>query len=62
MSMTHREFYEIVKAMRSAQKKFFRTRLDCYKKESIALERQVDKEIERVEEALNPKPIQQTLF
>ncbi len=62
MSMTHREFYEIVKAMRTAQKNYFRTRLDCYLKESKVLERQIDAEIERVEKVLNPKPIQQKLF
>ncbi len=60
--MTHREFYDKVKAMRTAQRNYFRTRLDCYLKESKELERQIDNEIERVEEKLNPKPIQQTLF
>ena len=52
-------FYDLVKEMRKQQRMFFATHFDCYKKASIALERQVDDEIDRVENKL--KPIQQTL-
>jgi hypothetical protein len=59
--MNAKLFYETVKRMRKAQKNYFRTRLDCYLKESKELERQLDNEIERVENILHPKPIQQKL-
>ena len=59
--MNAKLFYETVKRMRKAQKNYFRTWLDCYLKESKELERQLDNEIERVENILHPKPIQQKL-
>ncbi|MBQ3619382.1 MAG: hypothetical protein II939_14640 [Bacteroidales bacterium] len=45
--MNAKLFYETVKRMRKAQKNYFRTRLDCYLKESKELERQVDNVIEK---------------
>ncbi len=59
--MNAKLFYETVKRMRKAQKNYFRTRLDCYLKESKELERQVDNVIEKTEDILHPKPIQQKL-
>jgi len=60
--MSAKEFYDLVVKMRKAQKEYFRTRLSSFLKESKELERQVDNEIERVEELIHPKPIQQKLF
>jgi len=44
--MEHKEFIELVKRMREAQKNYFRTRDYNYLSESKMLERQVDKLIE----------------
>ena len=60
--MTSKQFFDLVKRMRTAQKHYFRTRYEGYLAESKELERQVDNEIERVENILHPKPKQQTLF
>lgn len=51
--MNHKEFYELVKSMRKAQRDYFRTRdLDILKK-SKHLESLLDKEIKRVEDVTN---------
>jgi len=50
--MEHKEFIELVKKMREAQKSYFRTRDYNYLSESKKLERQVDKLIE--EESKGP--------
>lgn len=48
--MNHKEFYELVKSMRKAQRDYFRTRdLEILKK-SKHLESMLDKEIKRVED------------
>lgn len=47
--MKPREFYELVKAVRAAQKEYFATRSREALEESKNLERQLDAEIQRVE-------------
>jgi len=48
--MNPKEFYELVKSMRKAQREYFRTRdIDVLKK-SKHLESLIDKEIKRVED------------
>ena len=59
--MNAREFYELTKKVRAAQKAYFKTRLKSDFEKSKALERQLDNEIERVENLTNPKPVQTTL-
>lgn len=54
-------FYDLVKEMRKQQRMFFSTHFDCYKKASIALERQVDDKIAHAENILHPLPTQPTL-
>lgn len=51
--MTSKEFYETVKQMRDAQKKYFRTRDIETLKISKHLESVIDKEIKRVEDIIN---------
>ena len=60
--MTPKEFYKLVVRMRKAQKNYFATRTKTALDESKALEREVDAEIKRVEDVLNNKPTQQSLF
>lgn len=62
--MDAREFYETTKAMRAAQKEFFKTRESSALKEAKRLERVIDDEISRVEliEQQRGKPQQLTLF
>lgn len=52
--MTPRQFYEKVKEMRQAQKMYFKTRRTDYLRKSKALEKEIDREIERVENILSP--------
>lgn len=52
--MTPKEFYEKVKSMREAQRKYFRCRTQANLEASKAIEREIDKEIERVEGRLQP--------
>ena len=52
--MNSRQFYEKVKEMRQAQKMYFKTRRTDYLRKSKELEREIDKEIERVEKKLSP--------
>jgi hypothetical protein len=51
--MNHKEFYELVKLMRKAQRDYFRTRDLEILKYSKHLESLLDKEIKRVEEVTN---------
>ena len=50
--MTAREFYELTKAVRDAQRKYFRTRLPSDLDKSKRLEKELDNEIKRIELAL----------
>ena len=52
--MTHRQFYEKVKEMRRAQKLYFKTKRTDYLRKSKELEKEIDREIERVENILSP--------
>ena len=52
--MTPKEFYDKVKAMRKAQRNYFRCRTQANLEASKAIEREIDKEIERVEGRLQP--------
>ena len=51
--MTHRQFYEKVKEMRQAQMLYFKTKRTDYLRKSKALEKEIDREIERVENILS---------
>ena len=46
--MDAKEFYDLVVKMREAQKNYFRSRSHVYLKESKQHEKEVDKEIKRV--------------
>lgn len=58
--MNAKEFFDLVCEMRKNQKAYFKTRDAVALSESKRLERQVDAEIERVNNILNDK--QQKLF
>lgn len=60
--MTPRQFFDLVARMREEQKKFFRTKSQTALNESKRLEREVDREIARVEELLPSQPEQPKLF
>ena len=60
--MTAREFFYLVKSMRKAQKAYFTTRTNNALNKSKQLEHEVDAEIKRVEDVLNNRPTQQSLF
>lgn len=47
--MNAKEFYDTVKAMREAQKNYFKFRTKQFLEESKALERTIDAEIKRVD-------------
>ena len=53
--MNAKDFFEKVSEMRSAQKAYFRTRTSTDLSRSKALEREIDNEIERVENIIKPK-------
>ena len=52
--MNHRQFYEKVKEMRQAQKLHFKTKRTDYLRKSKVLEKEIDQEIERIENILSP--------
>ena len=52
--MTNRQFYEKVKEMRKAQMFYFKTKRTDYLRKSKELEKEIDREIERVEKILSP--------
>ena len=59
--MDAKTFFSKVALMRKAQREYFRTRSASSLKMSIALEAEIDKEIERVYSIVGePKPPQQT--
>ena len=60
--MKPKEFYDLVVKMRKAQKDYFATRTKTALEQSKQLEREVDAEIRRVENVMNNKPTQQSLF
>lgn len=54
--MNAKEFYDTVKAMREAQKEWFKTKSRVAIVRSKVLEKKIDQEIERVEALMNPQP------
>lgn len=61
--MNSREFFDKVVLMRESQKEYFRTRNISALKKSKSLEKEIDDEIERVNQIISkPKVIQGTLF
>lgn len=52
--MSPRLFYEKVKVMRQAQKLYAKTKRTDYLRKSKVLEKEIDREIERVESILSP--------
>ena len=54
--MNAKEFYDTVKAMREAQKEWFKTKSRVAIVRSKVLEKKIDQEIERVEVLMNPQP------
>lgn len=53
--MTARDFFNLVARMRDKQKEYFRTRSASVLQESKRLEKQVDEEIQRVNEIIKDK-------
>ena len=53
--MNAKEFFGLVKEMRTQQKEYFKTRSSDVLRKSKALEKRVDDEIERVEKVMNEK-------
>lgn len=53
--MTPKEFFDLVKEMRSLQKEYFKTRSAEVLRKCTPLEKQVDTEIARVEKIMNDK-------
>lgn len=53
--MTAREFYDLTKAVREAQRTYFRTRLPSDLEKSKRLEKQLDNEIKRVEQVIKER-------
>lgn len=45
--MADKEFLDLVKRMRAAQREYFRTRAEAAKVRAIGLEREVDAEVDR---------------
>lgn len=52
--MSPRLFYEKVKEMRQAQRLYSKTKRTDYLRKSKAIEKEIDREIERVENILSP--------
>lgn len=57
--MNARQFFDRVVQLRKFQKEYFATRSKDALHQSIALEKEIDTEIERVQAALNDKPVEQ---
>lgn len=53
--MNAEQFFRLVESMRNAQNNYFKTRITKYLNESKQLERQVDEEIERVNNTLRER-------
>lgn len=61
--MEAKEFFDKVVQMREAQKKYFRMRTSTELQRAKQLEKEIDAEIERVQNIMNPKePTQADLF
>lgn len=61
--MNARQFFDRVVQLRKFQKEYFATRSKDALRQSIALEKEIDAEIERVQTLVNNKPVEPpTLF
>lgn len=60
--MNAKEFFELVAKMRKAQKDYFATRTTEALFLSKRLEREVDAEIQRVDDVVNNRPTQKSMF
>lgn len=61
--MNARQFFDRVVQLRKFQKEYFATRSKDALRQSIALEKEIDAEIERVQALVNNKPVEPpTLF
>lgn len=60
--MTARQFFDRVVQLRRFQKEYFATRSRDSLKQSIALEKEIDDEIDRVQKILAAKPQSPNLF
>ena len=60
--MTAEQFYKLVRQMRLAQRNYFTTKSQFWLKQSIALEKNVDDEIKRVDGILKQKYEEGNLF
>jgi hypothetical protein len=54
--MKPKEFFDLVSEMRQAQRQYFKFGIRTELNKAIRLEKQVDTEIERVNQLLTPKP------
>lgn len=57
--MNARQFFDRVAQLRKFQKEYFATRNKDALRQSIALEKEIDTEIERVQALLKDKPVEQ---
>ncbi len=60
--MNAKEFFDTVAKMREAQKNYFKTRTSQYLTLSKKLEKEVDTEIDRVNNIINKQSPEATLF
>ncbi len=60
--MTAEQFFKLVRQMRLAQQNYFNTRSQFWLKQSFMLENKVDEEIKRVDNILQQKYEDGTLF
>lgn len=56
--MNARQFFDRVVQLRKFQKEYFATRSKDALRQSIALEKEIDAEIERVQALVNSKPVE----
>lgn len=55
-AMNNKQFFDKVAAMRKYQKEYFRTRSSVALRNSKALEKEIDQEIERVQKIIGEQP------
>lgn len=60
--MDSKTFFQLVEQMRKAQKNYFASRSSFWLQQSKLLEKEVDGEIDRVNNILNPQPKEGELF
>lgn len=60
--MDSKTFFQLVEQMRKAQRNYFDSRSSFWLQQSKLLEKEVDAEIDRVNNILNPQPTEGQLF